>query len=80
MVDGVLIDIDAAPNAGVVGAYRDDPEARFYAVEVSIPKVVCWRLANDHCLASLLTILPLRLDSVRAISDIQSAEYLFEST
>ena len=79
VVERILIDVDAAPDAGVVCTNRDDAEGRVYALEMLYPQIIRGRLSDDRSLSCLLTIASLRFNSVGAISDVEAAKYGFES-
>jgi hypothetical protein len=79
VVERILIDVDAAPDAGVVCTNRNDPETRVYALKVLYPQIICGRLSDDRSLSCLLTIASLRFNSVGAISDVEAAEYVLKS-
>ena len=78
VVDRVLVNIDAAPYATVISANRDNAKGRLNAFQMLDPEVICWWLPNHRGLSGLFSISALRFDFVRAIGDIQTAEYLLE--
>lgn len=79
MVQRVGVDVDATPDAGVVGSNRYDPKAWFDSFEVLLPKIVRRRLAYNPCLPILFTICSLLINHVRAVRDIQTSKDRFET-
>ena len=78
MVERVLVDVDAPPDAFVVRPNRDNAKAWLNAFEMSLPKVVRWRLADDAGLSVLFSILSLFLDLIRAVSNVKASENRLE--
>ena len=78
MVQRIGVDVDAAPDAGVVGSDRYDPKAWLDALEMSFPKIVRRRLADNACFTVLFTILPLLLNLVRAVRNVKARKYRLE--
>ena len=79
MVEGIGVDVDAAPDTRVVGSDRYDPKAWLNALEMSFPKIVRRRLTDNACLTVLFTILPLLLHFVSAISYVKTGKNSLES-
>ena len=78
MVERVLIDVNASPDAFVVCPDRYDAEAWLNALEMSFPKVVRRRLTDNASFTVLFAIFPLLLNLIRAISNVKAREYRLE--
>ena len=58
VVEWVLVNVYATPDAGVVCTNGDDAQAGFYTFKVFLPEVIGWGFANDNSLPGLLAIAP----------------------
>jgi hypothetical protein len=70
VIERVLININASPNAGVICADGDDAQRRLHAFKVLLPEIISWRLTDDNGFAGLLAITLVALDPVGPIGDV----------
>lgn len=78
MVQRILVDVNASPDAFVVCPDRDNPKAWLNAFEMSLPKLVRRRLTDNASFTVLFTILPLLLNLVRAVRNVKARKYCLE--
>jgi hypothetical protein len=70
MIQGVLININTSPNAGVIGTNGNDAKRRLDTFQMLVPKIIGRGLSNDDGFTGLLAIALLAFDFVGPIGDI----------
>ena len=70
MIQRILVNINASPNAGVVRTNRDDAKRRLHAFKMLLPEVIGGRFANDNGFSSLFAAALLALNLIGPIGDI----------
>ena len=78
VVQRILVNVNTAPDAGVISPDWDNSQTRFNAFQVLGPQVVSWWLAHHNGLACLFPVSSGRLNFVCSISDIQAGKNRFE--
>ena len=72
VVQWILVNVNTAPDAGVIRPDRDNSQTRFNALEVLDPQVICWGLAHDDGLARLFSVPSRGFNFVRSMSNVQA--------
>jgi hypothetical protein len=78
VIQGILINVNATPDARVVGTNRDDAKRRLDTIQMLLPKVVSWRFTDDNAAAILLPVPSRPFNFVGSMSDIQPGENRLE--
>ena len=78
MVQWVLVNVDAAPDAGVVCTNWDNAQAGLNPLQMFFPQIVCWWLTDNDTLTCLFSIAARLLNFVGPVCNIQSGENCFK--